>query len=386
MVMKRPTSLFVCLLLSLSALAQLNSFTFNINGQVPPGFEQALKIAGQRWTKHIDIKIPIKVNVFTVNTNLVPASAITLSNGRQNFANAPLENILYPTALANQLANSETNPGEYDMDIYFNLYTSYYFGNGKPPSNQQDLITTAMHEIGHGLGFYSDAYVDASNIGSFGNIPPSAIFPLTTSFPWRGQDSVASVFDTYIVKASGNHLVTCAPQNSSALGDSIRLSPSYFSGPIYASPSHSNTPIRLSGGTGAFGLGTDLLHIHQSYLNTVMSYGWGYGDTVRAPAHYEMGILKELGWKESTVGIYESELKDQFTVFPNPCESTLIISGQNIHFIVLYDALGNEMERKTKGAQSQDLILEVDRYRRGIYMLKVEDMNGRPATKKIVLN
>jgi hypothetical protein len=52
----------------------------------------------------------------------------------------------------------------------------------------------------------------------------------------------------------------------------------------------------------------------------------------------------------------------------------------------LYDALGNEMERKTKGAQSQDLILEVDRYRRGIFMLKVEDMNGRRATKKIVLN
>lgn len=162
----------------------VNTFTFNINGSpIPAGLVAGLNNAAERWNKHVIIIVPIKVNIFLVNSPFIPFSGFTLANGRTNFVNTPVSNFIYPTALANQLAGTELNSGEYDMDIYINLARSFYYGTAKPSASEQDFITFMMHEIGHGLGFYSAGYVDANNIGSFGNVPQSAISPITTSFP-----------------------------------------------------------------------------------------------------------------------------------------------------------------------------------------------------------
>ncbi|MBL7921020.1 MAG: zinc-dependent metalloprotease [Bacteroidia bacterium] len=376
---------FIIIILSIFCKAQINSFSFTINGTAPAGFTTALNIAGQKWSNYLQITVPVKVNVFIVNASFLPFSAITFANGRKNFTNATFANILYTTPLANQLAGVETNPGEYDMDIYFNLYTSYYFGTGKPPASQTDFISTAMHEIGHGLGFYSDGFVDNSGKGSFGNIP-SSTFPIATSFPWRGQDSVPGIFDKYMVKTSGNHLTTCAPQNSSALGDSLKNGPLYFSGPLYANASHSNTPIRLSGGAGTFTIGVDLLHIHQSYANTIMSYYWGAGDTVRIPASWELGILKEIGWNLKPVGIRENTNNDFAYAYPNPANETANIVGQNIKTIKVFNALGEMILCKENALNKEMLTVETESLSEGIYFLKVSFNNTlQETTRRIIV-
>lgn len=195
---------FILILVSGFLNAQVNSFSLNVNGTPPVGFTTALNIAAEKWSQYLQVSVPIKVNVFTVNSGLLPFSAITVANGRKDFSNAPVTNTLYTTALANQLAGTETNPGEFDMDIYFNLASSYYFGTGKPAANQKDFISTAMHEIGHGLGFYSTGYVNNSGSGSFGNVPSSVLFPLVPSFPWHGQDGVPCIYDKFIKKQSGS--------------------------------------------------------------------------------------------------------------------------------------------------------------------------------------
>lgn len=377
--------LLIILAFTISAKAQVNTFSFTINGTAPTGFTTALNIAGQKWSNYLQISVPIKVNVFIVNASFLPFSAITFANGRKNFTNAPYANILYPTPLANQLAGVETNAGEYDMDIYFNLYTSYYFGTGKPPASQTDFISTAMHEIGHGLGFYSDGFVDNSGNGSFGNIP-SSTFPIATSFPWRGQDSVPGILDKYIVKTSGNHLTTCAPQNSTALGDSIKNGAVYFNGPLYANASHSNTPVRLSGGAGTFTIGVDLLHIHQSYANTIMSYYWGPGDTVRIPAPWELGILKEIGWNLKPVGIKESYNYALATTYPNPANASITISGQNIKMVNIFNAVGELIFTNENILKEEELIIKTENLNEGIYFLKISFSNtAQIATKKIIV-
>jgi hypothetical protein len=368
------------------------TFSFNVNGSPPPGFAQALVIAGQKWSNWLQITVPVKVNVFTVNSSFIPFSAITLANGRRNFSNAPHTNILYVSSLANQLAGTELNPGEYDMDIYFNLATSFYYGSGLPPASSDDFITTAMHEIGHGLGFYSDGYVDGSGNGSFGNIPPSAIAPLTSSFPWRGLDSIPTIFDTYIVRTSNNPLSTSAPANSTALGDSIKNGALYFSGPLYANPSHSNTPVRLSGGAGTYTLGVDLLHIHDSYANTIMSYYWGPGDTVRTPAPWEIGILREIGWNlkpptpvntglEKTTAGYA-----RVSSFPNPADASLIINGKDVKDVKLYTLLGEPAQTVSNVLKEEELYIGTSGLKDGVYFLKITFYNDeRDLTKKVII-
>jgi hypothetical protein len=382
--------LFIILVLTLSLLSRSqvsNSFSFAITGTPPAGFAQALTIAGQKWSNYLQISIPVKVNVFIVNSSFLPFSAITLANGRKNFANAPYTNILYTTALANQLAGSEINTGEYDMDIYFNLATNYYYGTGKPGPSFTDFISTAMHEIGHGLGFYSDGYVDASGKGSFGNIPPSSIAPLSPSFPWRGQDSVPSVYDKYIVKTSNNSLVTIAPNNSTSLGDSIKNGPVYFSGPLYANPSHSNTPIRLAGGAGTYTLGVDLLHIHNTYANTIMSYYWGAGDTVRIPAPWELGILKEIGWNLRVAGLHENSSYSIASSYPNPANKNVSIAANNINDIKLYSMQGELLSIEKNTFNNEELTLDTEKLPDGIYFIKISFNNSSQLiNKKIIIS
>jgi hypothetical protein len=367
--------------------AQVSSFSFNINGTPPAGMASALNVAGQKWSEYLQITVPVKVNVYTLNSNQLPFSAITMANARQNFTNAPVTNTLYTTALANQIAGAETNPGEFDMDIYFNIATPFYFGTVAPTPNQQDFITTAMHEIGHGLGFYSDGYVNNSGQGSFGNIPQSALFPLTPSFGWHGQDGVPGIFDRYMVKASGNSMVTCAPQNSSALGDSIKNGPVYFSGPLYANASHSNTPVRLSGGTGTFTLGVDLLHIHDSYANTIMSYYWGLGDTVRTPAPWELGILREIGWNLKPVGIKENQNIAFASAYPSPAQSQVFISAKNIYEVKVYNAQGSLIYTESYATRKEELVIDTENLENGMYFFMVSfNGSGQTATRKVLIS
>ncbi len=365
-------SLFIIITLSINAQT-VSTFSFNINGSpIPAGLVSALDSAAKKWNNYLIITQPIKINIFLVNNSLYPFSGLTLANGRTNFSNAPFNNFIYPTALANQLAGAELNVGEYDMDIYVNLYTPFYYGAGIPPSNKNDFTTFMMHEIGHGLGFYSDGYVNSSNIGSFGNIPPSALSPLSTSFPWRGQDSVPTIYDKFIIKESTNHLVGLAPENTTMLGDSIRYTLNYFDGPSFANTSNGGQPVKLSGGTGTFNLGVDLLHLHSSVCNSIMSYCWGLGDIVRIPASFELGILKEIGWNINPASsINEITAKeDLFTIYPNPSHDNIFFScsfpKEKIKSIEMKNILGEKVAVLENNASS-----DVSHLSKGIYFITI---------------
>jgi len=387
--MKTKVKIFAPIIFAINiCLAQTSTFSFNINGTAPTGFAEALTIAGERWSKYLYIPVQIKVNVVPINVPFLPFSAIALSNGRANYNNAPVPNTLYPTALANQIAGTELNPGEYDMDIYVNTATNYFYGSTNVPAFQTDFISTAMHEIGHGLGFYSAAYVDNNGLGSFGNVPPTVLSPVTTTFPWRGQDSMPTIYDRYIVRNSNNLLLNTAAANSTALADSIKTGPFYFSGPVFANFTHSNTPIRLAGGNGFFAFGEDLLHIHNTYANTIMSYYWGVGDTVRTPAPWEIGILREIGWNLKPVGIVTQSVNEESIIsYPNPVNKMLNVFGKTIKKVKLVSLLGQVVFEVENSEKSREINIEVAHLKDGIYFLECILENGLVSKgKKIVIS
>ncbi len=81
-----------------------------------------------------------------------------------DFPGAPHAGTLYPQALANKFAGSDLDPGNDDMRLTFNsdiggpgCTLTFYLGlDANPPGAAFDLMTVALHELGHGLGFAAE--------------------------------------------------------------------------------------------------------------------------------------------------------------------------------------------------------------------------------------
>ena len=75
------------------------------------------------------------------------------------------------------------------LHLSVNSSINWYFGtDGQTPTTKYDLVTVALHEICHGLGFFDSFSSDGSN-GSFG----LGVFPL--------------IYDTFIENFTGNKLI-----------------------------------------------------------------------------------------------------------------------------------------------------------------------------------
>ena len=98
------------------------------------------------------------------NTGGTLASAGSHS-GIRNFPGAPFANTWYPLALANSLSGSDRNGTTVEIDAEFNVSVgqpgclstrTWYLGlDNAHGSTGIDLVTVALHEFAHGLGFSS---------------------------------------------------------------------------------------------------------------------------------------------------------------------------------------------------------------------------------------
>ena len=78
-----------------------------------------------------------------------------------DFDGAPDPDLWYPSALANKLAKKDLAPAKPDIVLRFNSNALWHIAiDGKPGRFSYDLSSTVLHEIGHGLGFLSNAEYD----------------------------------------------------------------------------------------------------------------------------------------------------------------------------------------------------------------------------------
>lgn len=128
----------------------------------------ALEHATGRWADVLDGSVPVLVFArmssaggTATNALLASAGPVTVHRGFEGS----LPNTWYPAALANQLVGADINGSNAaEIEIRFNVDvdrddvlgpTRWYYGLDANPGGNIDLVTIALHEIGHGLGFLS---------------------------------------------------------------------------------------------------------------------------------------------------------------------------------------------------------------------------------------
>jgi hypothetical protein len=189
----------VCVALALACAAVAQAATFNIINADPPGvgFNDAtpatpvggntgttlgeqrqivfLKVA-ETWGNRLKSDVAIRVLASFSPLRCTSTGAVLGSAGPYNVfidvPNAEKQGTWYPAALANKLAGTEleTNPDPFvssDISARFNGdlgkpgcldgFTFYLGLDNKEGPDQVDLLVTALHEFGHGLGFLSFA-------------------------------------------------------------------------------------------------------------------------------------------------------------------------------------------------------------------------------------
>jgi hypothetical protein len=132
--------------------------------------------AADVWESILPSTVEIRVQAAFNALTCAPTSGVLGSAGAVsvvgNFPTAPLANHWYHVALGNKLAGTDLSANN-DINAQFNSSvgltgcletTSWYYGvDGNAGSSKIDLLSTVLHELGHGLGF------STTTIGSTGS-------------------------------------------------------------------------------------------------------------------------------------------------------------------------------------------------------------------------
>lgn len=323
----RPLLLIGTAISCASADCATISVTYNF---APQEAQVAIDHAASIWEGILVSPVPIKAMVTWIPMN-GSVLGITFPNGRKDFTGAPVPQTWYATALANSIAGQELNPGENDIEIYLDASTDWYFGlDGATPSGQQDLVSVALHEMGHGLGFVGLSKKEGAT-GSLGLLLASDFAPLTTTFPWPELDSLPGIFDRFLVHPQNGPL-DLMENPGPTLGSAMSSNQLRFNGPLTMIANDGEAPRIYS--PSNFALGSSCVHLNEATYpvgnaNELMTPFNSAGHANHWPGPLCLAMLRDIGWNLAPdVGMVEPCARSPLLeLWPNPVQSELSISG-----------------------------------------------------------
>jgi hypothetical protein len=344
----RTYALLSAALLVISAECAEIDITYNF---APAEAQVAIDHAASIWENILVSDVPIKVLVTWAplgNSTL----GITFPNGRKDFPDAPLPHTWYPTALANSISGTELNMGENDFEFFLNSGSDWYYGtDAATPNGQYDLVSIALHEMGHGLGFVGLSKKEGTQ-GSLGLLLQSDFAPLVTSFPWPQLDTLPGVFDRFLAHPQNGPL-ELMENPGTALGSAMTSNQLRFNG-AFAMDANDGVEPRIYS-PSVFALGSSCAHLNESTYpegnpNELMTPFSSAGSANHWPGPLCLAIMRDIGWNLAPeVGVVDHLPISCFGVYPNPVidRLNLRVPFTSPALVSIIDAFGRVLDRKT---------------------------------------
>ncbi len=351
----------------------------------PTAAKTAFEYAVSIWENTIISTMPIKIEAswkeLTGNT-LAQSGTSQIS---RNFKGANYSGVWYPIALAEAISKQELNRTDIKFEVQINLNSSinWYTGtDAKAQAGRYDLVTVALHEIAHGLGFTSTFEVIQNN----------------TQGQW-GTNGGAYIFDLFVLDNQNRQLTN----TSNYSNPSTSLKTALTGGALFfglTEPKYKNTLPKLHV-PSTYAEGVSISHFDEA------TYPVGNANSLMSPSirsaevNHTIGeILKfslyQMGWlinglssalvtsnepKETEVGII---------LFPNPAQNQIFIAipnntERNIS-IKLVNQRGQLIQIiEQKNIQSMTYELDISNLSNGIYFVTILDGN-KQIYRRIVKN
>ncbi len=269
--------------------------TFGPGAIENPEVMAAYQFAVDIWATEIVSEVPIRIFA-----EYSPLGDNFLGGARSeyfvsNFPNSPVADRRYPAALANALAGSILNPDElFEMRINLSSRADFYLGtDGNTPSSQSDFVTTALHEIGHGLGFFfGNAFSSSTGEGRFlGDLP--------------------GVTDDFLYSNGTKLLDVASP--STILGEFFTSDDLFFNGK-YAKAALGNRLPKLYA-PEEYLRGSSIGHWDSDVFpggspNSLLNHGSVPGESIFDIGDITRGFLKDIGWELNNSSVFPIMVKD----------------------------------------------------------------------------
>ena len=318
-----PTNGNVILKSAMSKECDINVTYVNFPEEAKVAFEYAIDI----WEQNISSPVPINILVKWEKLNGNELANCQAATYQKNFPAAPLNNVYYPIALVEKLMGKEMN-GSKDADIICSINSSadWYFGtNGNTPNSKYDLVTVALHEITHGLGF-SGFFEDENGVGKLSN--PTNSPSAYDYYVFNHQNQRIS--DNNIFRSPSDELHNQLTSNS--------LNFNYADEYNFEGSATIFAPVTWNPGGSIYHLKSS----NQSSEKTpeLMSPFSFKGQAIHNPGENTLHILSEIGWNAVMFKMAEiediEEVSAELPVETN-LSTTLNINESSVEIIYSYD-------------------------------------------------
>ncbi len=235
-------------------------------------------------------------------------------------------NAIYPVALAEKIAGRNLNEDtQGDLQLVINSSINWYLGtDGNTPTDKYDLITVALHEICHGLGFF-DSFSTDETIG------------------WYGIDSIPMIYDTFVEDLLFNKLTDTLKflNYSGALRSKLTGGQLYFDGPLlknYTSGSRAKLYV-----PAVWDAGSSVSHLDESSTlpsNALMTPFIDLGEAIHNPGNYTFSILGDLGWINTRIihePMHDTERHLSEAVLSVTIKSDTLYNRDKVGLVYSYD-------------------------------------------------
>ena len=315
--------------------------TFNAEFEVkyigfPADAQAAVQKAIDIWA--LSLKSSVKIRIF-VNWTVLQSSPNTLAfvvpTEVRNFQGSPNPGLWYPMTLAEKIAGRDINSvDEADIVATFNAgRTDWYFGTDGQPGSKFDLVTIALHEIGHGLGF-AGTFRENAGLGFYGS-----------------SDGNPKVYDNFLVNGSGQSLLNGSlfPNSSSQLGTQLVGNSLVFKSDIAKTLNLGGSFPRIYA-PNPFNGGSSISHLDEGQYNntrnSLMTPFAGQGEVRHEIGSLVRGIFYEMGWLNTVIqhqnlGDQESLIGVPFSLLLN--SDTSVVDG-SVKMIYSFDNFISSIE------------------------------------------
>ena len=279
------------LLLTSQALSQ--GVTFELLNDddefpLPAAAVSAFNEAGRIWGNLLTANSPDGqvISVRGRMESLGPDAAAGAISNLVSASDHPFDDTWYQTALSDHLRGASNSFPQFE--VTFNSDANWYYGTDRRPgSNQLDLMSVAVHEFGHGLGFSTGVQV-----GFGGDEPPGA---------WKNGDR-PNIWDRFLQVGSTDFTSLSESQRFSAAGsDNVFWNGANGRAAFFgARPKIDARDITAAG--------TSLSHFDPTtHGNDVLSSNPApLGAALPNPSLLTLGVLSDMGWNVRTAALGDS--------------------------------------------------------------------------------